>query len=453
MLSVVTNGDAREDPASMLDEICRQGARQMLAVALEAEVDAYVESHASVLDDEGHRLVVRNGHAGARKVTTSAGAIEIEAPRVDDRRVDPESGNKMRFKSLIVPPWCRRSPKVTEVLPLLYLHGLSTKDFVPALEEFFGSSAGLSASAVGRLTVAWQAEHETFMNRSLVDRDFVYIWVDGVHFNVRLEEARLCALVVVGVRQDGHKELVAIAEGHRESADAWEAMLRDLGHRGMKAPMVAVGDGALGFWKALRLVFPETREQRDWFHKAANVLGVLPASIKPLAKKLLSEIRDAEDKEHARIAAQGLCHELGGKWPKATAKITDDLDELLTFYDFPLEHWIHLKTSNPIESTFSTVRLRTRVTKGPGSKAAGLAMAFKLMEAAEERWRSVNARPASRRTRARRRQVRKGGDGRARQTVRSGSRRVISGRVHPQLLTIPHRLLFEDGGHLDRAGL
>ena len=228
------------------------------------------------------------------------------------------------------------------------------------------------------------------MNRSLVDRDFVYVWVDGVHFNVRLEEARLCALVVVGVRQDGHKELVAIAEGHRESADAWEAMLRDLGHRGMKAPMVAVGDGALGFWKALRLVFPETREQRDWFHKAANVLGVLPASIKPLAKKLLSEIRDAEDKEHARIAAQGLCHELGGKWPKATAKITDDLDELLTFYDFPLEHWIHLKTSNPIESTFSTVRLRTRVTKGPGSKAAGLAMAFKLMEAAEERWRSVN---------------------------------------------------------------
>ena len=391
MLSVVTNGDAREDAASILDEICRQGARQMLAVALEAEVDAYVESHASVLDDEGHRLVVRNGHARARKVTTSAGAIEIEAPRVDDRRVDPESGDKMGFKSSIVPPWCRKSPKVTEVLPLLYLHGLSTKDFVPALEEFFGSSAGLSASAVGRLCVAWQAEHETFMNRSLADRDFVYIWVDGVHFNVRLEEARLCALVVVGVRHDGHKELVAIGEGHRESADAWEAMLRDLGHRGMKAPMVAVGDGALGFWKALRLVFPETREQRDWFHKAANVLGVLPASIKPLAKKLLSEIRDAEDKEHARIAARAFCHELGGKWPKATAKITDDLDELLTFYDFPLEHWIHLKTSNPIESTFSTVRLRTRVTKGPGSKAAGLAMAFKLMEAAEERWRSVNA--------------------------------------------------------------
>ena len=320
----------------------------MLAVALEAEVDAYVESHASMLDDEGHRLVVRNGHARRRRVTTSAGAIEIEAPRVDDRRVDPESGDKMGFKSSIVPPWCRKSPKVTEVLPLLYLHGLSTKDFVPALEEFFGSSAGLSASAVGRLCVAWQAEHEAFMNRSLADRDFVYIWVDGVHFNVRLEEARLCALVVVGVRHDGHKELVAIGEGHRESADAWEAMLRDLGHRGMKAPMVAVGDGALGFWKALRLVFPETREQRDWFHKAGNVLGVLPASIKPLAKKLLSEIRDAEDKEHARIAAQAFSHELGGKWPKATAKITDDLDELLTFYDFPLEHWIHLKTSNPI---------------------------------------------------------------------------------------------------------
>jgi len=313
MLSVVTKSDAREDAASMLDEICRQGARQMLAVALEAEVDAYVESHASVLDDDGHRLVVRNGHARRRTVTTSAGAIEIEAPRVDDRRVDPESGDKMRFRSSIVPPWCRKSPKVTEVLPLLYLHGLSTKDFVPALEEFFGSAAGLSASAVGRLCVAWQAEHEAFMNRSLVDRDFVYIWVDGVHFNVRLEEARLCALVVVGVRQDGHKELVAIGEGHRESADAWEAMLRDLRHRGMKAPMVAVSDGALGFWKALRLVFPETREQRDWFHKAANVLGALPASIKPLARKLLSEIRDAEDKEHARIAGKAFDHELGGK--------------------------------------------------------------------------------------------------------------------------------------------
>ena len=390
MLSVVNDETARADGRSMLDEICREGARTMLAAALEAEVDAYLAELSGERDEDGHALVTRNGHARARKVQTVAGAVEIRAPRVNDRRVDEETGKKSQFKSSIVPPWCRRSPKVTEVLPLLYLHGLSTGDFALALEGFFGSAAGLSASVITRLTTAWQAEHRAFMGRSLSDRDYVYVWVDGVHFNVRLEEERLCCLVVVGVRLDGKKELVAIADGYRESTDSWAALLRDLRHRGMRAPVVAVGDGALGFWAALRDVFPETKEQRCWVHKVANVLDALPKSIQPLAKRMLAEVRDAEDEEHARDAAKAFDAEFRPKWPKAADKLSDDIEVLLRFYDYPAEHWLHLKTSNPIESTFSTVRLRTKVTKGPGSRAAGLAMAFKLIEAAEDRWRYVN---------------------------------------------------------------
>jgi transposase-like protein len=347
----------------------------MLAAALEADVDAYLAELVDERDEDGHRLVTRNGHARRRKVQTVAGAVEIEAPRVNDCRVDQATGEKAQFKSVVIPPWCRRSPKVTEVLPLLYLHGLSTGDFVPALEGFFGSAAGLSASVITRLTTAWQDEHRAFMARNLADRDYVYLWADGVHFNVRLEEERLCCLVIVGVRLDGKKELIAIADGYRESTDSWAALLRDLRHRDMRAPVVAVGDGALGFWAALRDVFPETKEQRCWVHKCANILDALPKSIQPLAKKMLTEVRDAEDREHARDAAQ---------------KLRDDLGPLLCFFDFPAEHWVHLKTANPIESTFSTVRLRTKVTKGPGSRAAGLAMAFKLIEAAEDRWRYVN---------------------------------------------------------------
>jgi putative transposase len=279
---------------------------------------------------------------------------------------------------------------VSEVLPLLYLHGLSTGDFAPALAEFFGSAAGLSPSVVTRLTVQWQDEQRAFMARDLSDRDYVYIWVDGVHFNVRLAEGRLCCLVIVGVRPDGTKELVAISDGYRESTESWADLLRDLRRRGMRAPVMAVGDGALGFWAALRDVWPETREQRDWVHKVANVLDALPKSAQPTAKKMLAEIRDAEDRDHAVEAARRFDAEFRAKWPKAADKIRDDLDVLLTFYDFPAEHWLHLKTSNPIESTFSTVRLRTKVTKGPGSKAAGLAMAFKLIESAQDRWRAVN---------------------------------------------------------------
>ena len=389
MLSVVNDEAARAEGQSMLDEICREGARKMLAAALEAEVDAYLAGVRDERDENGHALVTRNGHARPRSVQTVAGAVAIRAPRVNDRRVDEETGEKAKFKSSIIPPWCRRSPKVAEVLPLLYLHGLSTGDFAPALEGFFGSAAGLSSSVITRLVKSWQDEHRAFMERSLADRDYVYVWVDGVHFNVRLED-RLCCLVVVGVRLDGKKELVAIVDGYRESTDSWAALLRDLRHRGMRAPVVAVGDGALGFWAALRDVFPETKEQRCWVHKVANILDALPKSIQPLAKRMLTEVRDAEDREHARRAAKAFDAEFRPKWPKAADKLSDDLEVLLRFYDYPAEHWTHLKTSNPIESTFSTVRLRTRVTKGPGSRAAGLAMAFKLIESAEDHWRYVN---------------------------------------------------------------
>ena len=390
MLSVATDAQAHDELRLDLDELVREGARRMLAAALEAEVDDYLAAHAGERDEGGRRLVVRNGHARQRTVTTAAGAVAVRAPRVDDRRVDPVTGGRVRFRSVILPPWCRKSPKVAEVLPLLYLHGLSTGDFVPALEAFFGSGAGLSAAGVGRLLGAWQADYQAFTSRDLTDRDYVYIWADGVHFRVRLEQARLCCLVIVGVRVDGTKELVAVADGERESTESWAELLRDLRRRGMRAPVVAVGDGALGLWAALRDIFPATRQQRDWVHKLANVLGCLPAAVHAGARKALAEIRDAPDRDHAERAVEVFARDYGVKWPKAVAKIADDAGELLCFFDFPAEHWVHLKTSNPIESTFATVRLRTRVTKGPGSKAAGLAMAFKLLEAAQDRWRAVN---------------------------------------------------------------
>jgi putative transposase len=390
MLSVVTDTRAQDELRLDLDAIVREGARRMLAAALEAEVDDYLAAHAAERDEAGRRLVVRNGHAREREVTTAAGAIPVRAPRVDDRRTDLTTGARVRFRSVILPPWCRKSPKVAEVLPLLYLHGLSTGDFVPALEGFFGSAAGLSAAAITRLVAAWQADYQAFCGRDLSDRDYVYLWADGVHFRVRLEQARLCCLVMVGVRADGTKELVAVADGERESTDSWAELLRDLRRRGMRAPVVAVGDGALGLWAALRDVFPATRHQRDWVHKLANVLGCLPTSVHAGARRALAEVRDAADRDHAEQAIQAFARDYGVKWPKAVAKITDDAEELLCFFDFPAEHWLPLKTSNPIESTFSPVRARTRVTKGPGSKAAGLAMAFKLLEAAQDRWRAVN---------------------------------------------------------------
>lgn len=404
MLTVVNPDDptrtatpiTAQDPApttggSLIDEIVREGARRMLAAALEAEVAAYIAAHTHEVDDQGHRLVVRNGHAQPRQVLTSAGSIEVIAPRINDKRVDETTGQRRRFASGILPKWCRKSPKINEVLPLLYLHGLSSKDFVPALEQFLGTGSGLSAAVITKLTTQWQTEARAFADRDLTESDYVYVWADGIHLNVRLDEVKLCLLVMIGVRIDGRKELIALAEGYRESSGSWEDLLRDCKRRGMRAPVLAVGDGALGFWSALRQVFPDVKEQRCWFHKIGNVLAALPRSAHPGAKKALAEIWNAEDRDHARRAAAAFKLAYGAKFPKAVTKITDDLDQLLAFYDMPAQHWVHLRTTNPIESTFATVRHRTKVTKGPGSKAAGLAMAYKLIEAAQAHWQPVNA--------------------------------------------------------------
>ena len=398
MLTVVPGAVGAEDhtpggdaSVSLIDEIVRDGARRMLAEALQGEVDAYIAQFVGERDENGRRLVVRNGSHLPCEVRTSAAAVAVVAPRVNDKRIDPDTGKRTRFASAILPAWCRKTPKITEVLPLLYLHGLSTGGFVPALGQFLGSSAGLSAPVITKMTETWQAEQRSFSTRDLSSVDYVYLWVDGIHVNIRLEEHKLCLLVMIGVRGDGRKELVALSDGYRESTESWADLLRDCARRGMRAPVLAVGDGALGFWGALREVFPQAREQRCWFHKIANVLGALPKSAHPGAKKALAEIWNAEDRNHALAAVKSFEAAYGAKFPKAVAKITDDIEVLLAFYDYPAQHWIHLRTTNPIESTFATVRLRQRITKGPGSRAAGVAMAFKLIEAAQARWRAVNA--------------------------------------------------------------
>jgi len=349
MLKIVQD-PAEPNPigASLLDEIVRDGARQMLAAALQAEVAAYIEAHVGEVDAEGRRLVVRNGCHEPREVTTAAGAVQVRQPRVNDRRVSPVTGERQRFASAILPAWSRKSPRVAEVLPLLYLHGLSSSDFGPALEQFLGSDQGLSAATITRLTTQWQDDARAFNNGSLADSDYVYVWVDGIHLKVRLETDKVCLLVIIGVRADGRKELVALADGFRESSESWADLLRDCRRRGMTAPALAVGDGALGFWKAVRDVFPETAEQRCWWHKIGNVLAALPKSAHPAAKGALAEIYNAEDKTHAVTAAKAFAAEFGTKWSNAAAKITDDLDVLLAFYDYPAEHWIHLRTTNPI---------------------------------------------------------------------------------------------------------
>ncbi|PRX40642.1 transposase-like protein [Nonomuraea fuscirosea] len=375
---------------ALIDELVREGARRMLAEALKAEVDAYIAAFADERDETGQRLVVRNGHHQPRQVLTSAGAIEVRAPRVNDKRIDEATGERRRFSSAILPPWCRKSPAITEVLPLLYLHGLSTGDFVPALGQFLGTGHGLSAPVITKLTEQWKTEQRAFAARDLSGVDYVYLWADGIHVNIRLKEHKLCLLVLIGVRADGRKELIALTDGYRESTESWADLLRDCARRGMRAPVLAIGDGALGFWSALAEVFPQARAQRCWFHKIANVLGSLPKSAHPGAKKALAQIWNAEGKDHALAAVTAFEAAYGAKFPKAVAKITDDVEELLAFYNYPAEHWRHLRTTNPIESTFATVRHRTKVTKGPGSRAAGLAMAFKLIESAQRRWRAVN---------------------------------------------------------------
>jgi transposase-like protein len=375
-----------------LDELAREGARRMIAAALRAEADEYVARFSDELDEDGHRLVVRNGRARERRVTVGSGTVPVRAPRVNDKRIDPETGERQRFSSKIVPAYARRSPKVTEVLPILYLRGLSTGDFRPALEDLLGEDAsGLSPSTISRLCQEWEAHHERFRKRHLGFGRYCYLFVDGVHVSVRLgEDDKLCLLVVIGVREDGTKELLAVKDGYRESTDSWASMFRDMKRRGLNCPRLVVGDGALGAWAALRDVFPEAGEQRCWVHKTANVLDCLPKRLQSRAKTMLHEIVEAPTRADARKALEVFREEFGAKYPKALEKLDKDWKPLTAFYDFPAEHWRHLRTTNPIESSFATVKLRTRVTKGAGSKAAALAMAYKLLVTAQERWRRFN---------------------------------------------------------------
>jgi len=391
MMKVVAKSPEVEEALGpqTLDEVAWQGARAMLRHALEVEVAAYLERHQE-RDAGGHALVVRNGKARARKVTCGAGTLTVAAPRVNDRRVDAQ-GQRQRFTSRILPPYMRRSPKVAEVLPVLYLRGLSTGDFQEALPILLGKdAAGLSPTNIARLTAVWEEEYHAFRQRSLADRDYVYVWVDGVHFNIRLEDERLCTLVMIGVRPDGTKELVAIEDGYRESTESWAVLLRDLTQRGMRAPVVAVGDGALGFWAAVRDVWPATRAQRDWVHKLANVLDQLPQGLQPKAKRALREMMYAATRAEADELIDRFAAVYEPKYPKAAECLVSDREALLTHFDFPAEHWLHIRTTNPVESAFATVRLRQRVTKGAGSRTKGLTMAFKLLAMAEQRWRRVN---------------------------------------------------------------
>jgi putative transposase len=385
MLKIVTNDADRDDLMLMLDELVAEGALRMLMAGLETEVHDHIERHRHLVDAAGHRLVVRNGKAAERTLVTGAGALKVRAPRVHDRR----EGH--RFSSYILPKYARQSPKVGDVLPVLYLRGLSTGDFAPALTEFFGSDVGLSASSITRLIETWSDEYTGFNQRDLSGSDYVYVWADGIHFRIRLEDDRLCCLVVIGVKADGTKELLACSDGYRESTESWADVLRDLKARGMGAPMLAVGDGALGFWGALGDVFPDTVEQRCWVHKTANILDALPKRLHRSAKAAIHEIYGAETRSDAEAGIDVFARQFGDKYPKAVAKLVKDRDVLLTFYQFPAAHWIHLRTTNPIESTFATVRARTRVTKGAGTRRRGLVMAYKLLDAAEDRWRKVNS--------------------------------------------------------------
>jgi putative transposase len=376
---------------SALDKVLREGARRLLLGAIEEEVEEYVARHLDCVDESGRRLVVRNGHARQRTVVTPVGPLAVRAPRVDDRRRD-EQGRKRRFTSAILPPYLRRTKAVEELIPWLYLKGISTGDFSEALTALLGPEApGLSAASVVRLKERWTAEYEAWSRRDLSDKTYVYVWADGIYCNVRLDDERQCLLVMMGATLDGRKELLAVADGFRESELSWTEVLDDLQRRGLRhLPRLAVGDGALGFWAALRKVWPGTREQRCWVHKTANVLEKLPKSMQHKAKEGLRDISMAETREAANRAFDRFIRLYKLKYPKAVECLNKDRDELLAFYDFPAQHWGHLRTTNPIESTFATVRLRHRRTKGSGSRHASLTMVFKLVRQAERHWRRLN---------------------------------------------------------------
>src|SRR6476659_1918853 len=380
---------ARQD---VLTEVIREGARRMLAQAVEAEVAAWIDAHAHLKDDAGRRQVVRNGHLPERTIQTGIGDIEVKQPRVHDRR---PAGQREAFTPAVLPPHLRRTKSLEELIPWLYLKGVSTGDFSEALTAILGPDApNLSATTVTRLKAVWEQDHEAWSKRSLDGKHYVYVWADGVHFNIRLEGGRQCILVLMGATAEGKKELIAIADGYRESEQSWKELLLGCKARGLEVePSLAIGDGALGFWKAMRQVWDATREQRCWVHKTANVLDKLPKGSQPKAKRMLHEIYLAETKAGAEGAFDLFVKTYEAKYPKATECLVKDRDVLLAFYDFPAEHWVHIRTTNPIESVFATVRLRHNKTKGNGSRAACLAMVYKLMESASKGWRSLNGSP------------------------------------------------------------
>jgi transposase-like protein len=373
----------------VLTEILRQGAQAMLTTAIEAEVAEWIDTHRHVQDARGHQQVVRNGYLPERSITTGVGQVKIRQPRVHDRRTPDEAAP---FSSKILPPYLRKTKSIEELLPWLYLKGISTSNFTEALQALLGPECpGLSASTVTRLLEGWQTEYQSWSQRSLKDKHYVYLWVDGVHFNIRLEEDKQCILVLMGATAEGKKELIAITDGYRESEQSWKELLLDVKSRGLSIdPKLATGDGALGFWKALPQVFPTTRTQRCWVHKTANVLDKLPKRIQPSAKDALHQIWMAETRQDADAAFDLFLETYQAKYPKACECLAKDRAELLTFYDFPAEHWKHLRTTNPIESVFATVRLRHRRTKGNGSRNACLAMVHQLMLSASKRWRLLS---------------------------------------------------------------
>ena len=373
-----------------LEQIAREGARRALQKAIEDEVAEYLNAHSQCLDDGGRRMVVRNGHKPTRTILSGLGPIEVKQPRVNDRRVD-ENGVRFRFTSKILPPYLRKTQSIEDLIPWLYLKGISTGEMSDALIHLGFDGTGLSASSVVRMTESWQHEYDDWSKRDLTGKQYVYVWADGIYFGCRLTDDRPCVLVLMGATKDGHKELIAIVDGQRESETSWTSVLLDLKDRGLtEAPKLATGDGSLGFWLAVSKIFPSTRQQRSWVHKTANVLDKLPKNQQSQAKAKLHEVWMSATKEDAIKAFDRFIATYGAKWPKAAECLEKDRAELLAFYDFPAEHWGHLRTSNPIESTFATVRLRTYRTKGPGSRLAGLAMAFKLTQKAEKGWRRLN---------------------------------------------------------------
>jgi putative transposase len=373
-----------------LEQIARDGARRALQQAIEDEVAQYVDAHREHRDDAGRRLVVRNGHKPPRTILSGLGPIQVQQPRVDDRRVD-ENGVRFRFTSKILPPYLRKTKTIEDLVPWLYLKGISTGEMSDALIHLGFDGSGLSATSVTRMTEVWQGEYDDWSKRDLTGKRYLYVWADGLYFGCRLTDDRPCVLVLMGATADGTKELIAIHDGQRESETSWLEVLGGLKDRGLvEPPKLATGDGSLGFWLAMAKVFPSTGQQRCWVHKTMNVLDKLPKNQQPAAKAMLHEIWMSATRADAIKAFERFIEVYGVKWPRAKDCLEKDRAELLAFYDFPAEHWGHLRTSNPIESTFATVRLRTYRTKGPGSRKAGLAMAFKLAQKAEKGWRRLN---------------------------------------------------------------